>query len=101
MVQMISQQAVDSLIDHNIPIVKESILKWSRIPSNLRIVISTVAFGMANDCHDIAQVIHQKVLNHIFKRLVALVRLLAVLILVKGVVIHHAELATKHQLKLH
>ena len=40
------------------PIVKESILKLFCVPSNLRIVISTVAFGMGIDCHDVKQVIH-------------------------------------------
>ena len=40
------------------PIVKESNLKLFCSPSNLRIVISTVAFGMGIDCHNVEQVVH-------------------------------------------
>ena len=39
------------------PVVKESILKLFCIPSNLRIVIATVAFGMGIDCHNVEHTI--------------------------------------------
>ena len=53
--------------------VKKKIIEQFTIPSTLRIVIATIAFGMGINCPDIRQVIHwgfQKILRHIFKRVV-------------------------------
>ena len=84
------------------PIVKESILKLFCLPSNLRIVISTVAFGMGIDCHNVEQVVHlgqpesvESYIQEIGRAGRNGAQSLAVLMLVKGVVIHHAELAMK------
>ena len=84
------------------PIVKESILKLFCLPSNLRIVISTVAFGMRIDCHNVEQVVRlgqpesvESYIQEIGRAGRNGAQSLTVLMLVKGVVIHHAELAMK------
>ena len=39
-------------------VVKDNIIKLFTSPSQLRVVISTVAFGMGIDCPDVENVIH-------------------------------------------
>ena len=81
------------------PIVKESILELFCVPSSLRIVIATIVFGMGIDCHDVEQVVHlgqpESVESYIQEIGRNGAQSVAVLMKVKGIVIHHAELAMK------